>query len=597
MIGKNNRKLRAEKSSNKVYKYAIKRLSVGVASVAVAAGLLFSSEVAVAQAAESTATEETTGSDAGATPEVIDTTEETASLGSTSLEENLESADTSLTEDPIVEEENTDETVDNPELSVSGSVRLNEGEVLSETAIRSVIQNLPGDAAISATEIGQVMDNPGTTTIQATVQYADGTSEVVTVSVNVLVVEEEEPVKYAATENEDRVAISDDNAIEDPNLDDVSYIEPNWDEKSNEEDSSFWRIGENQNLSEVNVVSDPLAIFQLNYAGNHLDEDGSTVIDLMYSIKTRSASAVWQNAHFHFGQQLMDLIDWNKSYVLNDDNEKKYFAAGLTNSDKKIALSNMYQADLAGGVHYAPISLFLKTGKTMADLDGINTIVQSRITSANDQDIYTRTLEGEVNAKGYGAYTTSTQIPNSTSPRLDVDVLPELPKYTALTRDFPAITNTQIVSSYDDEDNVLQVASIYSKSGTSNDYTNDGDGVAYRQSFNKSFINLLKEDENGYIGYLKVARARIDGTTSDITPDDGRIGIRMSDINIDGDVAFIKIASDNFVGNPQNHKVIYANGGVNYIMDNQESVLLGAGITAIDYNLDSEMVQHFIRMV
>ncbi|WP_198435145.1 YSIRK-type signal peptide-containing protein [Aerococcus urinae] len=41
MVGKNNYQVKKEKQSNKFYRYSIKRLSVGVASVAVAAGLLF----------------------------------------------------------------------------------------------------------------------------------------------------------------------------------------------------------------------------------------------------------------------------------------------------------------------------------------------------------------------------------------------------------------------------------------------------------------------------------------------------------------------------------------------------------------------------
>ncbi|MGX7426977.1 Ig-like domain-containing protein, partial [Aerococcus sanguinicola] len=51
MVGKNNTKLREEKQSNKFYRYSIKRLNIGVASVAVAAGLLFAGNVAVVQAA------------------------------------------------------------------------------------------------------------------------------------------------------------------------------------------------------------------------------------------------------------------------------------------------------------------------------------------------------------------------------------------------------------------------------------------------------------------------------------------------------------------------------------------------------------------
>lgn len=45
VVGKNNYKLKREKASNKFYRYSIKRLSVGVASVAVSAG--FCSRVAM----------------------------------------------------------------------------------------------------------------------------------------------------------------------------------------------------------------------------------------------------------------------------------------------------------------------------------------------------------------------------------------------------------------------------------------------------------------------------------------------------------------------------------------------------------------------
>ncbi|WP_141751166.1 Ig-like domain-containing protein, partial [Aerococcus sp. HMSC072A12] len=51
MVGKNNYQVKKEKQSNKFYRYSIKRLSVGVASVAVAAGLLFAGDVQVARAA------------------------------------------------------------------------------------------------------------------------------------------------------------------------------------------------------------------------------------------------------------------------------------------------------------------------------------------------------------------------------------------------------------------------------------------------------------------------------------------------------------------------------------------------------------------
>ncbi|WP_141737859.1 Rib/alpha-like domain-containing protein, partial [Aerococcus sp. HMSC06H08] len=51
MVGKNNYQVKKEKQSNKFYRYSIKRLSVGVASVAVAAGLLFAGDAVVVEAA------------------------------------------------------------------------------------------------------------------------------------------------------------------------------------------------------------------------------------------------------------------------------------------------------------------------------------------------------------------------------------------------------------------------------------------------------------------------------------------------------------------------------------------------------------------
>ncbi|WP_141752295.1 Ig-like domain-containing protein, partial [Aerococcus sp. HMSC061A03] len=54
MVGKNNRQVQREKQGHKFYRYSIKRLSVGVASVAVVAGLLFAGDMAVVHAASLT---------------------------------------------------------------------------------------------------------------------------------------------------------------------------------------------------------------------------------------------------------------------------------------------------------------------------------------------------------------------------------------------------------------------------------------------------------------------------------------------------------------------------------------------------------------
>ncbi|WP_028119593.1 Rib/alpha-like domain-containing protein, partial [Hutsoniella sourekii] len=64
MVGKNNKHVIRQRDSRKVTRYAIRRLTVGVASIAVG-GLLFASDAAIAQAAEEVATTDVTVDPAG----------------------------------------------------------------------------------------------------------------------------------------------------------------------------------------------------------------------------------------------------------------------------------------------------------------------------------------------------------------------------------------------------------------------------------------------------------------------------------------------------------------------------------------------------
>ena len=126
MVSKNNKQVLLEKSANKVYRYAVKRLSVGVASVAVAAGLLFSTQATVAQAAvedNATDTAEVVEPSAGKeTPvsetESVENTEEAAapSVTEASVEtEAVEEAPAVSEESSETVESNTTEAVEDKE--------------------------------------------------------------------------------------------------------------------------------------------------------------------------------------------------------------------------------------------------------------------------------------------------------------------------------------------------------------------------------------------------------------------------------------------------------------------------------------------------
>ncbi|MGX7402339.1 Ig-like domain-containing protein [Aerococcus sanguinicola] len=99
MVGKNNYQVKKEKQSNKFYRYSIKRLSVGVASVAVAAGLLFAGDAVVVQAA---AAEETNASEEVAPVAGEETPEEEEAPTSEATPASNEAP--TLEETPAVEE-------------------------------------------------------------------------------------------------------------------------------------------------------------------------------------------------------------------------------------------------------------------------------------------------------------------------------------------------------------------------------------------------------------------------------------------------------------------------------------------------------------
>mgnify|MGYP002758765348 FL=1 len=77
MLGKNNYKLKRERQANKFYRYSIKRLSIGVASVAVSAGLLFTGRDAIqVKAAEISGEKEHTLTQSTELPEKYSSLEE-----------------------------------------------------------------------------------------------------------------------------------------------------------------------------------------------------------------------------------------------------------------------------------------------------------------------------------------------------------------------------------------------------------------------------------------------------------------------------------------------------------------------------------------
>ncbi|MDY4646217.1 MAG: Rib/alpha-like domain-containing protein [Aerococcus suis] len=180
MVSKNNKQVLLEKSANKVYRYAVKRLSVGVASVAVAAGLLFSTQATVAQAAvedNATDTAEVVGPSAEKEPPVSETesvenTEEAAapSVTEPSVEtETVEEAPAVSEESSETVESNTTEAVEDKEAtkeSVSNdSNSTNEASVENDSSEESLANEEHATADSSSEDKTSALESESSATI------------------------------------------------------------------------------------------------------------------------------------------------------------------------------------------------------------------------------------------------------------------------------------------------------------------------------------------------------------------------------------------------------------------------------------------------
>ena len=176
MVGKNNQEVLNQKTGRQVNRYGIRRLSVGVASVAVA-GLLFASNAALVQAAE-------VGND-GIISETSNIVEgnESAEAVSTLIEKPEDGVNNGEVEplgdpssNPGVEKSQADLFE-----AVLSTIEVKQNEAVD---YHKAITNLPADAKLSP--VGAVdTAELGTHTIEVEIVFSDGSSKSVNVSVNI----------------------------------------------------------------------------------------------------------------------------------------------------------------------------------------------------------------------------------------------------------------------------------------------------------------------------------------------------------------------------------------------------------------------------
>lgn len=385
----------------------------------------------------------------------------------------------------------------------------------------------------------------------------------------------------------------------DQNTDESYYKYPNWDEESvSNKGAVRWELGSNQKLRAVSIPSEPYQTVQLNYDGYHEDGDGNLILDLKFTWGTRADSFVWRKMDLFISKGLANRIDWNKSYYYNGYMKKrKKFEPGDTDQNKIMWFSEMVQGLLGGNVHHTPIKLFLKN-TNRADLDKIDTTVQSRILNSNGKQVYTNYLGAYPNSnlilEGYNSYTSVTSVPKSSATNFRKDLLPSLRNYVGPNggqEKAPDILASQTSVSYHPDTNQLYIASQWRKGLTGVngyvDYYIDEDLMAYRLAFNKGLLDSLKEDENGYIGYIEpstTSGAAAINSMGNVT------GFYRDQVNIDGDMAYVLFAPNGYKAK-NGKKVVTTNGGTNGFVNNQTNLLRGSQYTVTRLNVYTDKLK------
>lgn len=385
----------------------------------------------------------------------------------------------------------------------------------------------------------------------------------------------------------------------DVNTDSSYYKYPNWDEESvSNKGAVRWELGSNQKLRAVSIPSEPYETVQLNYDGYHEDGDGNLILDLKFSWGTRIDSAVWKKMDLFISQDLEKRINWTKSYYYNGYGKSEVkFESGSTNQDKIMKFSEMVQTELGGNVHHTPIKLFLKN-TTRADLDNIDTTIQSRTLNDKGTQVYTKYLGAYPNSnlilEGYNSYTSVTSVPKSNATNFRKDLLPSLRNFGGPfggREDTPDVLASQTSVSYHPDTNQLYVASQWRKGSTGAtgnvDYAIDDDLMAYRLAFNKELLDSLKEDEKGYIGYIEpstTSGAAAINLMGNVT------GFTRDQVNIEGDMAYVIFAPSGYKAKDKK-QVVTTTGGTNGFVNNQSSLVTGSQYTVTRLNVYTDKLK------
>ena len=578
MVGKNNKKLLREKQSNKVYKYAIKRLTFGVASVAISAGLMFAGgTIAGAEEVPTDAATEVI-------PEVEEPAEEPEEPAQESAEELTEQED--LVEEivPEIEPQGTPEKVEESvsEPKVFEGIQFTEDQKARLAAagykeyeipkLEAEVQNVADVADVEAFVIKKIEEKEAEESVEP--EVANGADLGLKLG--------EENVPEAVGAAEEKAGLTEDEKKR------AGQSANNWKEEITQ-DNDYWQVEkgwQGRNLGGNSSIG--MALSEINYLGTYTDANGNDVIRLQWQGDTRTHAGSWMNnlsLALKFQKNLYEKIDWEKSYAYSSyGKEEKFLFNNVKSSDYQAEFTLAQLAkSYTGALYELPINLVLKDGVKIADLGKKDYLIQHRGLDVQNKLVLTNVpgnqRDVDLNTIEYGQFTRSTIVPLNS--RLDNSTIPANSNKESNRQRFGT-------SEYDSDKKVIRTKHYYRKSDSLDSYLGN---VGFTQSFDARLLDLLKEDEKGNVAYLDVNSIN-DKKEYTTTP---KVAIRRDQINVKDGVATIYVVGSDFQSNLEQSgiKVVRATSG-NIKSGIYSTLFKTATInyvnTSIEYNVDEDLI-------
>ena len=356
----------------------------------------------------------------------------------------------------------------------------------------------------------------------------------------------------------------------------------NWVDDNKE--ARYWPIPHQAILRKVSSA-DPVKNPSLRFIGGYTRPDGREVVRIAFSAYTASATGVWDRLLIKPDSVLNNKIDWDLSgmgkgkpgtlsnatrgvhdwYGFNEEFVK--FSDG---SASQLGSGNIHVMDLtndgtgttktgalgAQGFE-APIDLVLKAGESIRDLTE-NPLIQMRLMDSEYKLIYSTALSEETQVP-YSTYTMSTFIP------VRKNLTPGILMNDVIRNHENIYQSAASYIKYDEERGILDVFTRRTHGAVDGKKLNNGgsanyslnDGVyGFRQTFDKSFLEILKaQDKSGTVAQVFLGNDKDEAQypINKKSPKDpdvaNRIDLSIDKIKTEGDLGILQVADNDWPKN------------------------------------------------